>query len=35
MTNASERGRKAMDDFLAYVDSTTRPSALKVPSGKP
>jgi integrase len=36
MPNASERGRKAMDDFLARADHvTTRPSALNVPSGKP
>ena len=35
MPNASKRGRKAMDDFLAYVGSPTRPRALNVPSGKP
>jgi integrase len=35
MPNAAERGRKAMDDFLASSGHTfTSPSALKVPSGR-
>ena len=34
MPNALQRGRKAMDDFLACTHATTRPSALNVPSDK-